>query len=230
MRTPARPPLDGLKRRLDRSRAERALNPRDGFLRETFVLPRTDARDKAKEWFDRWPKQAYWTEIESWAERPGDVIEFTIRRLPAAFLLDVSLQIKLPFAVLVRVQKRARALLCQRPRRHTGGQLATKHDRRVRAGSIRVTEIGRRQYHRPAAARRQIRRHRHCVELPPSRGSSRAAGKRQAPKQHTNEDCAEDGSPVGHHDHLFPLVALFALYRLRTLCSHVVRLRLDFLR
>ena len=73
MRTPARPPLDGLKKRLDRSRAERELKPRDGFLRETFVLPRTDARDKAKEWFDRWPKQAYWTEIESWFERPGDV-------------------------------------------------------------------------------------------------------------------------------------------------------------
>ena len=44
----------------------------------------TDARDKAREWFDRWPKQAYWTTIESWFERPGDVIEFTIRRLPAA--------------------------------------------------------------------------------------------------------------------------------------------------
>lgn len=84
MRTPARPPLDGLKKKLDRSRAERETNPRDGFLRETFVLPRTDARDKAKEWFERWPKQAYWTEIESWFERPGDVIEFTIRRLPAA--------------------------------------------------------------------------------------------------------------------------------------------------
>ena len=68
MRTPARPPLDGLKKRLDRSRAERERMPRDGFLRETFVLPRSDARLKAKEWF----------------ERPGDVIEFTIRRLPAA--------------------------------------------------------------------------------------------------------------------------------------------------
>jgi hypothetical protein len=53
-------------------------------LRETFVLPRSDARLKAKEWFERFPKQAYWTEIESWFERPGDVIEFTIRRLPAA--------------------------------------------------------------------------------------------------------------------------------------------------
>ena len=67
---------------------ERDLDPRrmarDGFIRETFTLPRPDARAKAREWFDRWPKQAYWTEIESWFERPGDVIEFTIRRLPTA--------------------------------------------------------------------------------------------------------------------------------------------------
>lgn len=84
MRTPARPPLNGLKRQLDRSRAEGAGRNRDGFLRETFVLSRNDARLKAQEWFDRFPKQAYWTEIESWFERPGDVIEFTIRRLPAA--------------------------------------------------------------------------------------------------------------------------------------------------
>lgn len=84
MRAPTRPSLDGLKKRLDRSRAEKGRLPRDGFVRETFVLPRPAARDKAREWFDRWPKQAYWTEIESWAERPGDVIEFTMRRLPAA--------------------------------------------------------------------------------------------------------------------------------------------------
>lgn len=84
MRTPVRPPLDALKRSLDRRRAEGGRLPRDGFLRETFLLPRTDAREKAREWFDRWPKQAYWTEIESWCERPDDVIEFTIRRLPTA--------------------------------------------------------------------------------------------------------------------------------------------------
>jgi hypothetical protein len=42
--TPTRPPLDALKKRLDRSRTEKARLPRDGFLRETFVLPRTDAR------------------------------------------------------------------------------------------------------------------------------------------------------------------------------------------
>ena len=84
MRTPARPPLEGLKKQLERSRAAGGGRSRDGFLRETFVLSRPEARAKAQEWFRRWPKQAYWTEIESWFERPGDVIEFTIRRLPAA--------------------------------------------------------------------------------------------------------------------------------------------------
>ena len=67
VRTPPRPPLDGLKKRLDRHRANEAARlPRDGFIRETYALPRTAARDKAREWFDRWPKQAYWTAIESW--------------------------------------------------------------------------------------------------------------------------------------------------------------------
>jgi hypothetical protein len=85
VRTPPRPPLDGLKKRLDRHRANEAARlPRDGFIRETYALPRTAARDKAREWFDRWPKQAYWTAIESWCERPEDVIEFTMRRLPTA--------------------------------------------------------------------------------------------------------------------------------------------------
>jgi hypothetical protein len=79
---PKRPPLKGLKQQLDRARA--SPRQRDGFIRETFVLPRPAARVKAQEWFDRWPKQAYWTSIESWFERPDDVIEFTIRRLPAA--------------------------------------------------------------------------------------------------------------------------------------------------
>lgn len=84
MRVPARPPLESLKRSLDQSRTQNGGRARDGFVRETFTLPRGDARDKAREWFDRWPKQAYWTEIESWRERPDDVIEFTIRRLPTA--------------------------------------------------------------------------------------------------------------------------------------------------
>lgn len=84
MLPPQRPPLDALKQRLAQERLSRSRRPRDGFLRETFSLKRHDAREKAKEWFARWPKQAYWTEIESWVERPDDVIEFTIRRLPNA--------------------------------------------------------------------------------------------------------------------------------------------------
>lgn len=84
MATPRRPPLDGLKRSLDRQRTGEIRTPRDGFVRETFALPRIDARAKAREWFDRWPRQAYWTSIETWRERPGDVIEFTMRRLPTA--------------------------------------------------------------------------------------------------------------------------------------------------
>ncbi len=84
MRVPARPPLDSLKRTLDRARAAGSHKDRDGFVRETFALPRTAARAKAREWFDRWPRQAYWTEIESWRERPDDVIEFTMRRLMTA--------------------------------------------------------------------------------------------------------------------------------------------------
>jgi len=84
MAAPLRPSLDGLKKRLDDARAKGPARATDGFVRETFVLPRGAARAKAREWFDRWPKQAYWTSIESWFERPGDVIEFTIRRLPAA--------------------------------------------------------------------------------------------------------------------------------------------------
>jgi hypothetical protein len=83
VRVPSRPSLDGLKDRLEKGRSGSRM-PRDGFLRETFVLPRSAARAKAREWFDRWPKQAYWTAIESWAERPDDVIEFTMRRLPSA--------------------------------------------------------------------------------------------------------------------------------------------------
>lgn len=84
MAVPTRPSLDGLKKRLDKSRSDKSRMPRDGFLRETYLLPRSVARAKAREWFERWPKQAYWTAIESWCERPGDRIEFTMRRLPTA--------------------------------------------------------------------------------------------------------------------------------------------------
>ncbi|MFQ0813507.1 hypothetical protein AVM02_10900 [Brucella anthropi] len=89
---PPRPPLEGLRRQLEKSRAQKSTRqnmkqsrmPRDGFVRETFTLPRLAAREKAREWFETFPKAAYWTEIESWCERPDDVIEFTMRRLATA--------------------------------------------------------------------------------------------------------------------------------------------------
>jgi hypothetical protein len=54
------------------------------FRRETFTLPRPEAREKAREWFARFPKAAYMTEVESWRELADGRIEFTMRRLPTA--------------------------------------------------------------------------------------------------------------------------------------------------
>ena len=54
------------------------------WRRETYTLERGQARDKAREYFLKFPKAAYMTEIESWRELPDDCIEFTIRRLPSA--------------------------------------------------------------------------------------------------------------------------------------------------
>jgi hypothetical protein len=54
------------------------------WRRESFRLPRIAAREKAREWFDRFPKAAYMTEIEFWREVDDDMIAFTIRRLPSA--------------------------------------------------------------------------------------------------------------------------------------------------
>ena len=56
----------------------------DAWRRETFTLPRDEARETARTWFDRFPKAAYMTEIESWRELADGRIEFTIRRLPTA--------------------------------------------------------------------------------------------------------------------------------------------------
>jgi hypothetical protein len=56
----------------------------DSWRRDSFTLPRLDARAKAREWFDRYPKAAYMTEIEFWRELEDGRIEFIIRRLPSA--------------------------------------------------------------------------------------------------------------------------------------------------
>jgi hypothetical protein len=59
-------------------------NFNDGFLRETFTLPRDKARDRARDFLNRYPKAAYMSAVESWRELPGGEIEFTMRRLSSA--------------------------------------------------------------------------------------------------------------------------------------------------
>jgi len=56
----------------------------DGYLRETFSLPREKARAKARDFLTRYPKQAYMSVVESWRELPDGKIEFTMGRLPSA--------------------------------------------------------------------------------------------------------------------------------------------------
>lgn len=54
------------------------------WRRDSFTLPRPEAREKAREFFTRFPKQAYMTEVENWRELEDGRIEFTMRRLPTA--------------------------------------------------------------------------------------------------------------------------------------------------
>jgi hypothetical protein len=65
-------------------RMSRRSKPDDGFVRETFTLPRLAARAKARAFLDRWPAAGYMSKVESWRELPGDEIEFTMRRLRSA--------------------------------------------------------------------------------------------------------------------------------------------------
>ncbi|WP_160008211.1 hypothetical protein [Rhizobium sp. 18055] len=81
---PGSPSFDGLKRRIATHRAEGTLRKNDRFVRQTYCLAVLDARAKAREWFDEYPKAAYWTEVESWRQIDNDQIEFTMRRLPSA--------------------------------------------------------------------------------------------------------------------------------------------------
>jgi hypothetical protein len=71
-------------RRVAKRRERRVAVSDETWRREAFRLPRVEARQKAREWFERFPKAAYMTEIESWRELPDDEIEFVMRRLPTA--------------------------------------------------------------------------------------------------------------------------------------------------
>ncbi len=70
--------------RMAGGRNARRRKPADGFLRETFTLPREQARMKARDFLARYPKAGYMSAVESWRELPGGDIEFTMRRLPSA--------------------------------------------------------------------------------------------------------------------------------------------------
>ena len=66
------------------SRVVARRQPDDGYLRETFSLPRDQARLRARAFLKRYPKAAYMSAVESWRELPGGDIEFTMRRLASA--------------------------------------------------------------------------------------------------------------------------------------------------
>ena len=71
-------------RRGNAGRAAASGRSDDMWRRETFRLPRLDARQKARDVLTRFPKAAYMTEIEWWRECENDEIEFTIRRRHSA--------------------------------------------------------------------------------------------------------------------------------------------------
>jgi ribosomal protein L32E len=54
---------------------------KDPFIREKFTRERSAARKFAKEYFERFPKDQYQTEIESWRNPQSSNIEFTMKRL-----------------------------------------------------------------------------------------------------------------------------------------------------
>ena len=55
--------------------------PRDPFVREKFTRERTAAKKLAAEYFERFPKDLYQTEVESWRHLQSQNIEFTIKGL-----------------------------------------------------------------------------------------------------------------------------------------------------
>jgi hypothetical protein len=70
------------RRLAERMRTRRQAN--DGYVRETFTLPRDDARAKAREILKRYPVGGYSTTVEFWRNLDDGRIEFTMRRHPTA--------------------------------------------------------------------------------------------------------------------------------------------------
>ena len=53
----------------------------DPYIREKFTRERSAARQLALEYFRRFPKDQYKTEVESWRNLQSQNIEFTMKRL-----------------------------------------------------------------------------------------------------------------------------------------------------
>ncbi len=74
-------PRDKVAANLVRSRKQAAQSV---FVRQTYRQDREQARATARKWFKDYPKAAYWTQVESWRLLEGNIVEFTMRRLPSA--------------------------------------------------------------------------------------------------------------------------------------------------
>jgi hypothetical protein len=55
--------------------------PRDPYIRDKFTREIKTARKVAREYLERFPKDLYETEVESWADIQCYNIEFTMKRL-----------------------------------------------------------------------------------------------------------------------------------------------------
>ena len=55
--------------------------PRDPFIREKFTRDSSTARMAVREYFKRYPKEQFQTELESWRYLPSQTIEFIMKRL-----------------------------------------------------------------------------------------------------------------------------------------------------
>ena len=65
-------------------RSRDRLQSDDGYVRETFTLPREQARERARGFLLQYPAAAYMSEVEWWQELPDGEIKFTMRRLRSA--------------------------------------------------------------------------------------------------------------------------------------------------
>jgi hypothetical protein len=62
-------------------RFDGAAMPTDPFIREKFTRESSTARRAVREYFKRYPKEQFQTEIESWRYLPSQTIEFIMKRL-----------------------------------------------------------------------------------------------------------------------------------------------------